>query len=72
MNADYMPITTQTYDITIQDVQPPVVFTGLDQTEVLKFLSLMPKAEKKYYTRKSSFLEVIISKHEVEKEDGND
>lgn len=63
MNVDYMPITTQTYDITIQDVQPPVVFVGLDQTEVLKFLSLMPKAERKFYTRKSSYLEAIISKH---------
>ena len=71
MNTDYITISPQTYDVTIHCVQPNIQFIGLDQTEVLKFLSLMHKGELKYYSRDGVCMSAMISAHKDEYDGDN-
>lgn len=48
MTEPYVPYTAQTYDISINLAGDTVSLVGLDQSEVMRFMSLMPKI---YVTR---------------------
>lgn len=68
MSSDFLPVNAQTYDVVIKDVQPSIVFEGLEQTEVMKLLSLLPKAQKKYYSINNNTMDIIVSVHKKEED----
>ena len=51
MTEPYVPCIAQTYDISIDLAGDKVSLVGLDQSEIMRFMSLMPKI---FVTRYSS------------------
>lgn len=49
MTEPYVPIMANTYDISLELTGDSIVLSGLDQTEVMRFMSLMPKIYVKRY-----------------------
>ena len=71
MNEPYIPVSAQTYDITIDLSGDKVSLIGLDQSEIFKFMSLMPKIFVTRYDKKLKAPNWVMSLHEKET-DGSD
>ena len=70
MTEPYIPCTQQTYDISIDLAGDKVSLIGLDQTEIMRFMSLMPKIFVTRYAINQKIPNWIMTLHQ-EKTDGN-
>lgn len=70
MTEPYVPCVAQKYDISIDLAGDKVTLVGLDQTEIMRFMSLMPKIFVTRYSRDQKIPNWIMSLHQ-EETDGN-
>lgn len=66
----YVPMTTLKYDISIDLAGDKVTLCGLDQIEIQRFMSLMPKIFVTRYDRNQKIPNWIMTLHR-EKTDGD-
>lgn len=67
----FVPVSINLFDISMTCSSETVVLSGLDQTEVMRFLTLMPKMSVQRYYRDALMPKLNITLHQ-ENKDGND
>lgn len=68
----YIPMTTQRYDISITLAGDTVSLVGLDQSEVMRFMSLMPKIYVTRYREGEKVPDWIMTTHKGKDNGDND
>lgn len=63
MTEPYVPCTAQTYDISINLAGDTISLIGLEQTEVMRFMSLMPKIFITRYSEREKIPDWIMTTH---------
>lgn len=72
MTEPYIPFTPQTYDISLDLAGDTVSLIGLDQNEVMRFMSLMPKLYIKRYREDEKIPDWTMTTHKGKDNGNND
>lgn len=72
MTEPYIPCVQQTYDITLNLAGDTVSLVGLDQSEVMRFMSLMPKIYVTRYREGEKVPDWIMTTHKGKDNGDND